>query len=135
MRFATRIACLSLAAAGLMGPITIAGQQPVAAQTAAQKPGLPVTELEKQGEALFWRDCSLCHVDRTSPRFNHRGRNTLGIVALTSLVGLYRLPSITDEAVRRVIQEGIPGRMPAYKYTYELKPPVLDQLIAYLKVR
>lgn len=101
----------------------------------AQSPGLPETDAEKRGEALFWKDCSLCHVDPSSPRYNHRGRKTLGIVASTDLTGLHKRSSITDARVREVIEEGISGKMPAFKYTYALKPGAVDQLIAYLKIR
>jgi mono/diheme cytochrome c family protein len=130
-------ACCLILAGGLLATrwdsFTLDAQTATPATEA--KPGLPETEEQKQGEALFWRDCSLCHVERSSPRYNHRGRKTLGIVASTDLVGVYKRASITDAHVRQVIEEGIPGKMPAFKYTYALKPGAVDQLVAYLKVR
>lgn len=76
------------------------------------------------GEALFYQRCPLCHV--------YTGR-TIAARSKTELIGLYKLPSITDEAVRGLIMGGLSGRMPSFRYTFTQKE--LDDLIAYLKIR
>jgi mono/diheme cytochrome c family protein len=53
--------------------------------------------------------------------------------ASSDLVGLFKDSTISEDAVRQLIQTGIPKNMPGFKYT--LEPAELDNLIAYLKIR
>jgi len=55
------------------------------------------------------------------------------VQAPTELIGLYKKPTITEEAVRQRIQQGIPRVMPSFQYNFQ--PSELDDLIAYLKIR
>ena len=89
-------------------------------------PGKPQTEPQKRGEALFAKHCPLCHI------FTKQKKN-LKIQASSDLVGLFKDSTISEDAVRQLIQSGIPKMMPGFKYT--LEPTELDSLIAYLKIR
>ena len=80
---------------------------------------------QKRGDAIFHKNCHLCHISTAQKR-------ELKINA-TELVGLFKRPNISEQAVRQLIQEGIPRRMPAFTYT--LTAAELDDLIAYLKIR
>ena len=91
----------------------------------AAAPGKPQTDAELRGDAHFQKTCFLCH----SPT----GQTQELKIAVTDLVGLFKRPGVTEQYVRERIQEGIAGRMPAYKHTYT--PTELDNLIAYLKIR
>jgi len=95
------------------------------AQAPLPAAGTANTDAELKGEARFVKTCFLCH--------NPTGQTKEVGVAATDLVGLFKRPAITEEYVRQRIQEGIPRRMPAYKYTYT--PEQLNDLIAYLKIR
>ncbi len=89
-------------------------------------PGVPKTDQQKSGEAIFQQNCTLCHVfSGDKKRFN--------VQSSTELIGLFKRPTITDEAVRTLILGGMPGRMPAFRYT--LAPRDVDDLIAYLRIR
>jgi cytochrome c2 len=93
---------------------------------AADAPGKPQTEPQKRGEALFAKHCPLCHI------FMNQKKN-LKIQASSDLVGLFKDSTISEDAVRQLIQSGIPKMMPGFRYT--LEPAELDNLIAYLKIR
>ena len=88
-------------------------------------PGKPQTDEQLRGDALFQKTCFLCHVPT--------GQTKELKIAVTDLVGLFKRPGLTEQYVRQRIQEGIPRRMPAYRYTYT--PAQLDNIIAYLKIR
>lgn len=110
----------------------VAGVLLVPAATAAQRgpeqarPGIPKTDQQKSGEAIFQQNCTLCHVfSGDKKRFN--------VQSSTELVGLYKRPTITDEAVRGLIAAGLQGRMPSFRHT--LAAWELDDLIAYLRIR
>jgi mono/diheme cytochrome c family protein len=105
-------------------PLAATAQEGRSATTVA--PGKPHTEPEKRGEALFAKHCPLCHI------FTNQ-KKTLKIQASSDLTGLFKNSTITEDAVRQVIQSGIPQMMPGFKYT--LEPSELDSLIAYLKIR
>jgi mono/diheme cytochrome c family protein len=91
----------------------------------AAGPGKPQTDAELRGDAFFQKTCFLCH----SPTGQTRELK----IAVTDLVGLFKRPGVTEQYVRERIQDGIPGRMPAYRHTYT--PTELDNVIAYLKIR
>src|SRR4051812_39003436 len=74
------------------------------------RPGKPQTDEQLRGEAYFQKTCFLCH--------NPTGQTIELKIAVTNLVGLFKRPGIEDEYVRQRIQNGIPGRMPSYRYTY-----------------
>jgi mono/diheme cytochrome c family protein len=83
------------------------------------------TEEQKRGDAIFHKNCHLCHIATAQKR-------ELKINA-PELVGLFKQPTITEAAVRQLVQEGIPQRMPAFKYT--LNTSEMNDLIAYLRIR
>ena len=118
MRCVLAIVCLGLVAVVLGSP--------TAAQEAAATPGIPKTDQQKSGEAVFYQNCTLCHVYSAD-------KKRYGIQASTQLIGLFKKPGLTDDAVRAVILTGFPGRMPSFRYT--LAPREIDDLIAYLKIR
>jgi len=103
-------------------PLTLSAQSRGAAPAT---PGKAQTDEQLRGDAFFQKTCFLCH--------NPTGQTTQLKIAVTNLAGLFKRPGVTEEYVRQRIQEGIPGRMPAYKYTYT--PAQLDNIIAYLKIR
>ena len=91
------------------------------------KPGVPKTDQEWRGEALFIQNCVLCHIPSNQKKY-------LGIQAPTLLIGAFRGEKpLTEANARRTITEGVPKLMPAFKYTLNAKQ--LDDLIAYLKIR
>jgi len=83
------------------------------------------TEEQKRGDAIFHKNCHLCHIATGQKR-------SLKINA-DELVGLFRRPNINEQAVRQLIQTGIPKRMPSFQYNFT--PGEVDDLIAYLKIR
>lgn len=107
----------------------LAAVLPFGATLSGQTKPMPapvLTDQQKKGEALFLQKCPLCHVPSNQ-------KKTLGIQASTDLVGLFKRPTVSEPAVRRVILEGITGLMPSFRYSFST--PELDDLIAYLKVR
>jgi len=110
-------------------PLALSAQSTPPAATPAKPqaatPGKPQTDEQLRGSAYFEKTCFLCH--------NPTGQTTELKIAVTNLAGLFKRPGVTEEYVRQRIQEGIPGRMPAYKYTYTAAQ--LDNIIAYLKIR
>jgi mono/diheme cytochrome c family protein len=102
-------------------PLSLSAQS----QGAPATPGKPQTDEQLRGNAYFEKTCYLCH--------NPTGQTTELKIAVTNLAGLFKRPGVTEQYVRQRIQEGIPGRMPSYKYTYT--PAQLDNIIAYLKIR
>ena len=83
------------------------------------------TEEQKRGDAVFHKNCHLCHIATGQKR-------SLKINA-DELVGLFKRPNITEQAVRQLIQTGIPKRMPSFQYNFT--PAEVDDLVAYLKIR
>ncbi len=83
------------------------------------------TDAQKRGDAVFHKNCHLCHISTPQKRELN--------IAFTELVGLFKQPNITDQAVRQLIQAGIPGRMPSFRYG--LNESQLNDLIAYLRIR
>lgn len=116
-----RIAGLVFLSFALAFPLRLEAQSGAPAATT----GRPQTDEQLRGDALFQKTCFLCHVPT--------GQTKELKIAVTDLVGLFKRPGVTEQAVRQRIQEGIPGRMPGYRYTYT--PAQLDNIIAYLKIR
>lgn len=83
------------------------------------------TEEQKRGDAVFHKNCHLCHIATGQKR-------SLKINA-DELVGLFKRPNISEQGVRQLIQTGIPKRMPSFQYNFT--PAEVDDLIAYLKIR
>ena len=114
--------CLALAMAFPLAP---AAQSDESGPKSAA-PGQPQTDQQKRGEAIFFKNCHLCHIFTAQ-------KAKVKVQAPTELIGLYKKPTITDEAVRQRIQQGIPRLMPSFQYNFQ--PSELDDLIAYLKIR
>jgi mono/diheme cytochrome c family protein len=83
------------------------------------------TEEQKRGDAIFHKNCHLCHISTAQKR-------ELKIVS-TELVGLFMKPNVSEQGVRLLVRGGIPQRMPSFQYT--LNASELDDLIAYLRIR
>lgn len=83
------------------------------------------TEEQKRGDAIFHKNCHLCHIATGQKR-------SLKINA-DELVGLFKRPNISEPGVRQLIQTGLPKRMPSFQYNFT--PAEVDDLIAYLKIR
>ncbi|OFW17152.1 MAG: hypothetical protein A3H29_01160 [Acidobacteria bacterium RIFCSPLOWO2_02_FULL_67_21] len=114
-----RVVLVALLAGTLAAPASLAAQ--------AGSPTVPtLTDQQKKGEALFLQRCPLCHVPSGQ-------KKAQGIQASTDLVGFFKRPTANEATVRRTVQEGIPGLMPAFRYS--ITGGDLDDLIAYLKVR
>jgi mono/diheme cytochrome c family protein len=105
----------------IVSPVTAGAQFPPGSGA-----GKPQTVAEQGGEAFFVKTCLLCHGPTT-------GQARVLKLGASDLMGLYKRPGITEEYVRQRIAEGVPGRMPGYKYTYT--PAQLESLLAYLKIR
>ncbi len=124
MRFFFRIVGLLLLACAVLFPITIAAQEN---RESGPNPGVPHSDSEWRGEALFIQNCVLCHIPSYQKKY-------LGIQAPNVLIGAFRGEKpLTEANARRAITEGFPKMMPAFKYTLNAKQ--LDDLIAYLKIR
>ncbi len=116
-----RIAGLALLALVFAFPLALEAQE--GGIPAAR--GKPKTDSELRGDAIFQKTCFLCHTPT--------GQTKELKIAVTDLSGIFKRPGVTEEYVRQRIQEGIPGRMPAYRHTYT--PTEFDNIIAYLKIR
>jgi mono/diheme cytochrome c family protein len=87
---------------------------------------VPQTDQEKHGEAVFYQNCTLCHVySNDKKRYN--------IQSSTQLLGLFKTSAVAEADVRQFILDGLARRMPSFQYTLSSKE--LDDLIAYLKIR
>lgn len=108
-------------------PVNVAAQQEEGggASSLAVTIGKLQTEEQKRGDAIFHKNCHLCHIATTQKR-------ELKING-PELVGLFKQPTISEAAVRQLVQEGISRRMPAFKYT--LNASEMNDLIAYLRIR
>lgn len=103
-------------------PVSLAAQEGSALGVTV---GKLETEEQMRGDAIFHKNCHLCHISTAQKRELK--------IAFTQLVGLFKQPNVNEQAVRQLIQEGIPRRMPAFKYT--LNPSETNDLIAYLRIR
>ena len=83
------------------------------------------TDEQKRGDAIFHKNCHLCHISTAQKR-------ELKIVS-TELVGLFMKPNVSEQAVRQLVQVGIPRLMPSFQYT--LNASEMNELIAYLRIR
>ena len=120
-----KVAGLLFIAAAKAFPVAPAAQSDEPGPRSAA-PGRPQTDQQKRGEAIFFKNCHLCHIFTAQ-------KAKVKVQAPTELIGLYKKPTITDEAVRQRIQQGIPRLMPSFQYNFQ--PSELDDLIAYLKIR
>ena len=121
-----KIAWLLVLCGVLIVPITLAAQEGGRGGAAGAKPGVPQTAQQRSGEAYFYQNCTVCHV------FSNQ-KKTIGIQAPTELVGLFKDPAIDEAGVRQQIMQGVPGKMPSFRYNFE--PREVDDLVAYLKIR
>jgi cytochrome c2 len=130
MSFSHRIAYFLLFAFVAMFPRALAAQEsdqhaPEQSSSAARKPTTPrpvLNEQQRRGEALFVQNCPLCHVP------SHQ-KQTLGIQG-PILKGMFGADA-DEDFLRQFIQQGVPGKMPGFRY--DLEPKQIDDIIAYLK--
>jgi mono/diheme cytochrome c family protein len=90
-------------------------------KTTAAMPAL--NEQQRRGEALFVQNCTLCHMPSNQ-------KKRLGIQGPT-LEGVYGEDAETD-VLRKFIQQGVPGKMPGFRYGLEAKD--IDDVVSYLKM-
>ena len=121
MKLPGELVCLSLLVCLFAFPVGLTAQARESAP-----PGIPQTDSEKRGEALFLKNCALCHMHTAQ-------KARLKIQASSELIGLFKKAGITEVGVRQRLQQGVPGLMPTYQYS--LEPKEHDELIAYLKIR
>jgi cytochrome c2 len=125
-----RTVCPLLLVCVAMFPNALAAQENRAQQQdpsafAARKPSAPrpaLNEQQRRGEALFVQNCPLCHVPSNQ-------KKRLGIQGPV-LQGLFG-EDADEDALRQFIQQGVPGKMPGFRYA--LEPKQVDDLIAFLK--
>jgi cytochrome c2 len=86
----------------------------------AARPAL--NEQQRRGEATFVQNCTLCHIPTNQ-------KKRLGI-QVPILEGVYG-EGADEDALRQFIQQGVPGKMPGFRYG--LEPKQIDDVIAYLK--
>ena len=122
MNVLSRVVSVSLVVGTLIVPVTLSAQQ----AAKAPAPGVPQTDPQKRGEALFLTRCPLCHVHSNQKR-------ELGIQANTELIGLFKNGTVDEAGVRQTILQGIPRMMPSFQYALDSKQ--VDDVIAYLKIR
>ena len=124
--FRTIAHSLLLMAAIFIFPVLSSAQesgadQPAAAQkSAAPRPAL--NEQQKSGEAWFVQNCTLCHMPT-----NQKKRLKIQTLALEGMFGA----DADSDVLRQFIQNGIPGKMPAFRFG--LDPKQIDDIVAYLK--
>lgn len=124
MRSSSKIACLVILMFATLPAIRLRGQGEESSGSTSTIPAPGLNDQEKRGENLFLQNCPLCHI------FSNQ-KKRLGIPT-PQLKGLFKNPT-SEEAVRRVILRGVPGRMPGFQY--DLDPKEIDSIIAYLKTR
>src|SRR2546428_2669072 len=130
MGFSRRIVSLLLFACVVMFPLMLAAQEngqqkQEQSAPAARKPSAPrpaYNEQQRRGEALFVQNCPLCHVPSNQ-------KKRLGIQGPV-LQGLFS-EETDEDTLHQVIQQGIPEKMPGFRYA--LEPKQIDDLIAFLK--
>jgi mono/diheme cytochrome c family protein len=121
MKLPPGISCVLLLACLSAFPVVVTAQVQESA-----RPGRPQTDQESRGEALFLKNCALCHIQTAQ-------KAKLKIQASSELIGLFKKPGTSDTGVRQRLLQGVPGLMPTFQYSLESKEQ--DDLIAYLKVR
>jgi len=96
--------------------------QPAASarKSAVARPSL--NEQQKSGEALFVQNCTLCHMPT-----NQKKRLKIQAPPLEGVFG----EDADSDVVRQFIQQGVPGKMPAFRFG--LDPKQIDDIVAYLK--
>ena len=96
------------------------------AQSQSSSPAL--TQQQTAGRRLFMQNCSLCHLSRSDNLKSTEAGSAYG----GDLKGLFKgQKPMTDQAVQAFVQQGLPGKMPGFRYG--LKPEEIDTIISYLK--
>ena len=132
MVFSRRIACLAfLVLMFFMAPIVLPAQesgehisnQSSAATSRKSTTARPaLNEQQKSGEAWFVQNCTLCHMPS-----NQKKRLKIQVPPLEGMFG----EEADTDVLRQFIQQGVPGRMPAFRFG--LDPKQIDDIVAYLK--
>ena len=82
-------------------------------------PANSLTDTQKLGQRLFYRECAVCHAPPL-------------ITSKTYAAVLYKgFIEGQEEAARGIIKKGLPAQMPGFEYG--LKPAEIDAIIEYLK--
>ena len=90
--------------------------------SAQQPPGPAATPATvESGKKLFVQRCSVCHLPPLGPgEPRSYARSLTGVVKTRE----------GEAAVRQIVQNGIPSRMPGFQYG--LQPKEIDQLVTFL---
>jgi mono/diheme cytochrome c family protein len=100
-------------------------------QSSAPAPDSPATlnVQQRAGRILFMQNCAFCHLPyRTEDK---TGKSTASIGP--KLKGLMQGEKpLSEDAVRKMVENGIPQKMPAFRYGLAAKE--IEQIMAYLKV-
>jgi len=122
MSSSSKIACLVILMFMVLPAIRLRGQGEESSGSTSTIPAPGLNDQQKRGENLFLQNCPLCHI------FSNQ-KKRLGIPT-PQLKGIFKNPT-SEDAVRRVILQGVPGRMPGFQYDLDAKE--IDSIIAYLK--
>jgi mono/diheme cytochrome c family protein len=122
MSSSSKIACLVILMFTVLPAIRLRGQGEESSGSTSTVPAAGLNDQQKKGENLFLQNCPLCHIYSNQ-------KKRLGIPT-PQLKGLFKNPN-SEDAVRRVILQGIPTRMPGFQYDLDSKE--IDNIIAYLK--
>jgi mono/diheme cytochrome c family protein len=122
MSVTCKIASLVMLMFMVLPAITLWGQGEESSGFTSTIPAPGLNDQQKRGENLFLQNCPLCHIASNQ-------KKRLGIPT-PQLKGLFKNPT-SEDAVRRVILQGVPGRMPGFQYDLDAKE--IDSIIAYLK--
>jgi mono/diheme cytochrome c family protein len=125
-----KFAYLPILAGVILFTGALAGQEPAprtpdpsASAPRKSNPTRPaLNEQQRRGEALFVQNCPLCHVPSNQ-------KKRLGIQGPV-LQGMFG-EDADEDALRQYIQQGVPDKMPGFRYALEAKQ--VDDLIAWLK--
>jgi mono/diheme cytochrome c family protein len=117
---------LLIAAIFIFPPLSFAQEsgadQPAAGARKSAAARAALNEQQKSGEAWFVQNCTLCHMPT-----NQKKRLKILAPPLEGMFG----EDADSQVLRQFIEQGIPGKMPAFRFG--LEPKQVDDLVAYLK--
>lgn len=99
-----------------------ATDQPAASAPKSAAPRPALNDQQKSGEAWFVQNCTLCHMPT-----NQKKRLKIQAPPLEGMFGA----DADSDVLRQFIQNGIPGKMPAFRFGLDQKQ--IDDIVAYLK--
>lgn len=120
----TLLACVATSSMALaaqeMGEHAAGSSTATAQKSQVARPVL--NEQQKRGEAIFVQNCTLCHIPTSQKK-----RLKMPVAVLEGEYG----EEADADALRQFIQQGIPGKMPGFRYG--LNQQQIDDVVAFLK--